>query len=195
MRCTCHVESRVALRTIESLLRGMSEGVGQTALPEAEDEKEAVAELMACDRRLDELQEQTIGQDETDDAYRMAAGEVLMRKGNAHGHLGEFVQMELCFKRAVELLRPPPQGKAQSEQQQEHCLMYARAVCELADVLTSKGDFDQALPLYEEALAVRRRVLPCDHVDVAYSLIRLAGLHDSRGEYDQALVLYEEVWL
>ena len=62
----------------------------------------------------------------------------------------------------------------------------------LADMFKSKGEYDRALPLYEECLAKRKRVLGDDHPDTLASLNNLAGLFESKGEYDRALPLYEE---
>ena len=62
----------------------------------------------------------------------------------------------------------------------------------LANLFHSKGEYDRALPLYEECLAKRKRVLGDDHPDTLMSLNNLAVLFDSKGEYDRALPLYEE---
>ncbi len=62
----------------------------------------------------------------------------------------------------------------------------------LALLFDNKGEFDRALPLYEECLAKRKRVLGDEHHDTHDSLDNLAGLFKSKGEYDRALPLYEE---
>ena len=49
-----------------------------------------------------------------------------------------------------------------------------------------------ALPLYKEALAIRRDVLGADHESTATSLNNLAGLRSAMGDADAALPLYEE---
>jgi hypothetical protein len=48
------------------------------------------------------------------------------------------------------------------------------------------------LPLYEECLEKRKRVLGDDHPSTLSSLNNLAGLFHDKGEYDHALPLYEE---
>jgi tetratricopeptide (TPR) repeat protein len=62
----------------------------------------------------------------------------------------------------------------------------------LVSVFRNKGEYDRALPLCEECLAKRKRVLGEDHPDTLTSLNNLAGLFESKGEYDRALPLYEE---
>ena len=62
----------------------------------------------------------------------------------------------------------------------------------LAELFRNKGEYDRALPLYEECLAKRKRVLGDEHPDTLTSLNNLAGLFYSKGEYDRALPLYEE---
>ncbi len=54
------------------------------------------------------------------------------------------------------------------------------------------GEYDQALPLYERALAIRKQVLGQAHPNYVTSLNNLAALYYSKGEYDQALSLYEQ---
>ena len=69
---------------------------------------------------------------------------------------------------------------------------YASSLNNLAGLYRAQGKYDQALPLYEEALALRGRVLGQDHPNYAQSLNNLALLYDSQGKYDQALPLYEK---
>lgn len=53
------------------------------------------------------------------------------------------------------------------------------------------GQYTQALPLYEKALALREKHLPADHPAVALSLNNLAVLFQAQGQYDKAQPLYE----
>ena len=62
----------------------------------------------------------------------------------------------------------------------------------LAILFKNKGEYDRALPLYEECLAKMKRVLGEDHPDTLVSLNNLASLFYNKGEYDRALPLYEE---
>jgi tetratricopeptide (TPR) repeat protein len=63
----------------------------------------------------------------------------------------------------------------------------ATSLHNLADLCQSKGEYDRALPLYEEALEMKRAALPSGHPDIARSLNNLAGLYHAKGEYDRAL--------
>jgi lipopolysaccharide biosynthesis regulator YciM len=62
----------------------------------------------------------------------------------------------------------------------------------LASLFVKKGKYDPALPLYEECLAKRKRILGDDHPDTLHSLNNLANLFRNMGEYDRALPLYKE---
>jgi lipopolysaccharide biosynthesis regulator YciM len=62
----------------------------------------------------------------------------------------------------------------------------------LAELFKNKGEYDRALPLYEECLVKRKRVLGDEHPDTLQSLNNLAVFFKSKGEYDRALPLYEE---
>ena len=54
----------------------------------------------------------------------------------------------------------------------------------LADILCQKGEYDRALPLYEECLAKSKRVLGEDHPSTLDSLNNLANLFYNKGEYE-----------
>jgi len=56
----------------------------------------------------------------------------------------------------------------------------------------SQGKYEQALPLYQEALKIREQVLGKQHPDYAGSLNNLATLYYSQGEVDKALPLFEQ---
>ena len=55
-----------------------------------------------------------------------------------------------------------------------------------------RGDYAGARPLYEQALAIRQRVLGEGHPDTATSLDNLAGLLYSQGDYAGARPRYEQ---
>jgi tetratricopeptide (TPR) repeat protein len=62
---------------------------------------------------------------------------------------------------------------------------------------SSQGRYEQAEPLYQQALEMWKRLLGDEHPDVATSLNNLAGLYDSQGRYEQAEPLYQqalEMW-
>ncbi len=62
----------------------------------------------------------------------------------------------------------------------------------LGGLFENKGEYNDALPLYEECLVKRKRILGDDHPDTLQSLHRVAVLFDRKGEHQRALPLYEE---
>jgi tetratricopeptide (TPR) repeat protein len=79
-------------------------------------------------------------------------------------------------------------GAAASGQEDNECiLMHA-----LAGIFKDKGDYDRALPMFEECLAKNKRVLGEDHPNTLASLTCLAILFSSKGDYDRALPMFEE---
>jgi tetratricopeptide (TPR) repeat protein len=73
----------------------------------------------------------------------------------------------------------------------------ARLLNQLGFYLDVKADYTRALPLYQQALAIRQTVLGATHPDTAGSLNNLAILYRSQGDYARALPLYEqalEIW-
>jgi tetratricopeptide (TPR) repeat protein len=90
------------------------------------------------------------------------------------------------------------------EAQAIRCLQHAALVCHTDDVqrgkilndlalaLLRRGDHEEAVALLEEALAMKRRLVPEDHPNIATSLTNLASCHFSKGKYDKAVSQYEE---
>jgi tetratricopeptide (TPR) repeat protein len=64
------------------------------------------------------------------------------------------------------------------------------AADDLARALQDAGEFDGALPLYEEVLAVERRINGDDHPNTLTSISNLANLHSGMGTHDLALLLH-----
>ncbi|HEC85697.1 MAG TPA: tetratricopeptide repeat protein, partial [Thioploca sp.] len=67
----------------------------------------------------------------------------------------------------------------------------ANLLSETAGYLHEKGQYAQARPLYERALAIREQLLGKEHPEVAESLNDLASLYHITGKYPQAKPLYE----
>ncbi len=70
-------------------------------------------------------------------------------------------------------------------------LRTAGRLSNLANVHRLAGEYDEALALQGQALALREQALDPSHPDVAISLNNLANTHFSRGEYPQAQALHE----
>jgi tetratricopeptide (TPR) repeat protein len=68
----------------------------------------------------------------------------------------------------------------------------ARLLNQLGYYLHNRGDYARALPLYEQALAIRQTVLGENHPETANSLNNLASLYYAQGNYARALPLYEQ---
>lgn len=62
----------------------------------------------------------------------------------------------------------------------------ARLLDVIGEVYLNLGRFDEAQPLLERGLDVRREILGERHPDVAQSMDHLALLHEKRGEYEEA---------
>jgi serine/threonine protein kinase/tetratricopeptide (TPR) repeat protein len=68
----------------------------------------------------------------------------------------------------------------------------AQVMNTLGGVYCTLGLPEKAGPLLEEALALRRKLLPPDHPELASSLHNLGWLHHLRGDYPEAERLYRE---
>jgi len=68
---------------------------------------------------------------------------------------------------------------------------YAASLNNLAELYRTMGRYDQAEPLYKQALVINKKALGEDHPDYATSLNNLALIFDSMGRYDQAEPLYK----
>lgn len=60
-----------------------------------------------------------------------------------------------------------------------------------AGKLSDAGKLEQALPLAEQALALREKALGGEHPDVATALKKLADLYKTKSDYDKAESLYQ----
>jgi tetratricopeptide (TPR) repeat protein/tRNA A-37 threonylcarbamoyl transferase component Bud32 len=62
----------------------------------------------------------------------------------------------------------------------------------IGEVSRMLGLFDQSLPLLNEALQIRRQLLPPEHPDIAASLFHLANWHAEKGNFIESEKLYDE---
>jgi tetratricopeptide (TPR) repeat protein len=67
----------------------------------------------------------------------------------------------------------------------------ANSLDKLAVLFYHQGQYAQAEPLYQRALAIREKALGPTHPLVAISLNGLAGLHRTQGQYAQAEPFYQ----
>jgi tetratricopeptide (TPR) repeat protein len=71
-------------------------------------------------------------------------------------------------------------------------LVQAQLMSSMGRVYGSLGLYNEALTLQENALAIRRRLLGEQHLDVASSLLGVATILWYRGDYERAKSLYEQ---
>ena len=68
----------------------------------------------------------------------------------------------------------------------------ATSLNNLAALYRSQGRYEEAEPLYQQALAMTRKLLGEEHPSVATSLNNLAALYRSQGRYEEAEPLYQQ---
>lgn len=163
--CLRKREERVGMETVVHVMRRV---LGY---------QEAPCRLVWLEQQLREGSRQAL--DQRDEA------KLLLEKAGVHNILQQHVHQRVCLELAVSISRAH-YGQVGDPQQ------LIQSVTALATMYTNKGEYDRALPLCEEALAMRRILLPPQHPDIATSLNHLASPLNSKGEYDRALPLYEE---
>ena len=67
----------------------------------------------------------------------------------------------------------------------------AHSLTNLASLYYTQGQYVQAEPLYQRALAISEEALGADHPDVAHSLNNLATFYYTQDQYVQAEPLYK----
>ena len=68
----------------------------------------------------------------------------------------------------------------------------ATSLNNLAGLYSSQGKYEEAEPLYQQALEMLQKLLGTEHPDIATSLNNLAGLYSSQGKYEEAEPLYQQ---
>jgi tetratricopeptide (TPR) repeat protein len=68
----------------------------------------------------------------------------------------------------------------------------ANSLNNLAGIYRATGHYNEAEPLYQQALELRKRLLGENHPSFATSLNNLAGLYKSTGQYTKAELLYQQ---
>lgn len=75
---------------------------------------------------------------------------------------------------------------------QDQPVVQSQLMDTMGRVFESLGLYDQALPLLETSLAVRKKILGEEHLDVAVSLLDLGGVLWRKGEFEKARTLMEQ---
>jgi serine/threonine-protein kinase len=105
--------------------------------------------------------------------------------GRMQHNLGEYDEAERLLTRAVALSRALPDPAALAE-----------TLIHLSWVHRSRSEHDKARQLVEEALAIRRRVLPAEHPDVAAAVYELGFVAQSNQDlavrYREALAILQK---
>lgn len=96
--------------------------------------------------------------------------------------LGRYGRARVNAERAVELRREGSSGSK----------VLADAIHNLAAILWWQRDYEQALPLYEESLQIRRRSYEGDHGEVALSMAHLGACYMGLGRMEEAYPLYQD---
>ena len=96
--------------------------------------------------------------------------------------LAEFVEAEEALEECVALRVGINRGHWQTH--------YARNLLGMA--LTGQERFDEAEPLYRDALAIKRRTRGDDHISTAIELNNLGSLLHAMGRTDEAVPMIEE---
>ena len=70
---------------------------------------------------------------------------------------------------------------------------YALSLNNLGDLYNAMGQYEKALPLYQQVVSIRAKVLGVEHPDYAASLNNLGILYRKTGQYEKALPLFQQV--
>ena len=92
---------------------------------------------------------------------------------------------------AADPATPPPAEKKLNPEEQAQ-LDEAQKLNDKVVALYGQGKFQEAVPLAEKVLEIRKKVLGELHPAYADSLNNLAGLYDSQGDYARAEPLYKQ---
>lgn len=111
----------------------------------------------------------------------LAIGEGLELLGRVAYFKGEHQDAERFYRQALDLRRSQSEPRG-----------IADDLAALAGVLTLSGDYDQAVELYDEAIATYRQVLGARHPKIVRTLGDKAFLLQTKGGHEKAESLYRE---
>jgi len=111
---------------------------------------------------------------------QLVEARILAQQGDSAKTQLKYAEAANCYQQAAERL-PAGYEKDKGDYLNNAGLAFRHA-----------GKYQQAFPLYQNALEIREKVLSKQHEDYAESLNNLADLHQEQGQYEQALPLYQE---
>jgi tetratricopeptide (TPR) repeat protein len=97
--------------------------------------------------------------------------------------LGESAEAERLAQRSVAMIEEVTGGT-------EMEVLQVQSLGMLAEIYRMQGRYAEAEPLYQQALAIKKKVLGPEHPDMAMTLNNLAVLYKSAGKYAKAEPLY-----
>jgi tetratricopeptide (TPR) repeat protein len=113
-------------------------------------------------------------------------------------HIGEEMEGSAGWDRLGQLLLKIRQSE-KAEQVYEILLKQATNEIEIAYsyfrlgwAKDDQGEYKEALVLYEKSLAIRKQLLPPNHLDLTSCYGSIGGVYSSMGEYSKALSYYEK---
>ncbi|NEP26593.1 CHAT domain-containing tetratricopeptide repeat protein, partial [Moorena sp. SIO3I6] len=89
-------------------------------------------------------------------------------------------------------MQEPMVEQAMSQVSKQEELAEAERLNQQAEQLYQQGKYNEAIPLAEQALAIRKKIFVNNHLDVATSLNYLALLYKLQGRYAEAIPLAEQ---
>ncbi|MEM6436177.1 MAG: tetratricopeptide repeat protein [Cyanobacteria bacterium P01_D01_bin.115] len=131
---------------------------------------------------------QAVVRNELDEATQTNSLERAILAVNSAYPGSDFKQWPICEQLLPHWLQVYQQ--AQRADTQSEAL--GRVLNQAGYYLDDQGRYSDAEPLYQEALAMRKRLLGDEHPSVAISLNNLALLYDNQGRYSDAEPLYKE---
>jgi tetratricopeptide (TPR) repeat protein len=131
---------------------------------------------------------QAVLRDEMDEAQRLWADRALQSLLSVLPDIREFANWETC-----DLLVPHARACLEhSDRLKIETETVALLKNQTGFHLDSRGRYDEAEPLYKEALELRRKLFGEEHNAVAQSINNLAALYHAQGRYDEAEPLFEQ---
>ncbi len=115
-----------------------------------------------------------------------ALAQVLNRLGELYHALGRYREAKPLYERALKRFRQAKDDAGVSK-------ALVPLLNNLGLVDAELGDYQEANDSYREALAIQKKLLGENHLDLAYTLNNLAMLEEKRGEHLEAERLYQKV--